>query len=147
MTHINRRGSDIFEAWLQHLELEPDIRGIQNLNRDNFILDSTHQAGQFRHKERNTGEHRELQADGEIQGCKTPPHKPRLGPPTGPLLREGQHQGLVRAQEAGGPQRRPQGQLIYDFTIYFKYMDSYLRYEFIILQNIMKSHVRIIIYE
>ena len=44
--------------------------------RENFNLDSTHQASQVRNKERNTGEHREPQADVEQQGWETPPHKP-----------------------------------------------------------------------
>ena len=47
--------------------------------RDNFNLDSTHQVGQVTNKERDTGEHRELQAYGEQQGWETPPHK--QGPP------------------------------------------------------------------
>ena len=38
---------------------------------ENFYLDSTYQAGQVRDKERNTGEHRELQADVERQGWET----------------------------------------------------------------------------
>ena len=38
------------------------------IDRDNFDLDSTHQAGQVKNKERNTGEHRVLQADEERQG-------------------------------------------------------------------------------
>ena len=42
--------------------------------RDNFDLDSTHQAGQVASKERNTGEHRELQANSGQQGLETPPH-------------------------------------------------------------------------
>ena len=67
--------------------------------RHNFNLDSTHQAGQVRNKERNTEEHREPQTDVEQQGGETPPHKP--GPPAG--LRE----GLARALEAGGPELRP----------------------------------------
>ena len=36
---------------------------VDQLDRENFNLDSTHQAGQVRNKERNTGEHREPQAD------------------------------------------------------------------------------------
>ena len=67
--------------------------------RHNFNLDSTHQAGQGRNKERNTEEHREPQTDVEQQGGDTPPHKP--GPPAG--LRE----GLALALEAGGPELRP----------------------------------------
>ena len=55
-----------------------------------------------RSKERNTGEHREPQADIEQQGWETPPHKP--GPPAG--LRE----LLERALEVGGPGRCPLGQ-------------------------------------
>ena len=51
--------------------------------------------------ERNTDEHREPQADVGQQDWETPPHKP--GPPAG--LRE----GLARALEAGGPERRPRG--------------------------------------
>ena len=39
-----------------------------NIDRYNFNLDSAHQAGQVRKKERNTGEHREPQADVEHQG-------------------------------------------------------------------------------
>ena len=71
--------------------------------RDNFNLDSTRQAGQVTSKERNTGEHGELQADAGQQGLETPPHKLEPGPPAG--LRE----GLARAQgsEAGGPKGRP----------------------------------------
>ena len=71
----------------------------QTLDSDNFNLDSTHEASQVRNKEMNTGEHR-LQADVEQQGWETPPHK--SGPPA--WLRE----GLARALEAGGPERRPQ---------------------------------------
>ena len=55
-------------------------RAMQLLDRDNFNLDSTHQEGQLTSKERNTGEHRELQADGG-QGWKrrlTSQH-PQLG--------------------------------------------------------------------
>ena len=62
-------------------------------------MDSTRQAGHVTSKERNTGEHRELQADSGQQGWETPPNKP--GPPTGP------REGLARAQEAVGPRRRP----------------------------------------
>ena len=62
-------------------------------SRGHFSLDSARQAGKVTSKERNTGEHRELQADGGQQGLETPPHKP--GPLTG--LKE----GLARAQEAG----------------------------------------------
>ena len=51
-------------------------------DRDNFDLDSTHRAGQVTSKERNMGEHRELQADGGQQGLETQPHKP--GPINGP---------------------------------------------------------------
>ena len=61
----------------------------------NFNLDGTHQAGQD--KERNTGEHREPQADVQ-QGCETPPHKP--GPPGG------QGEGLARALEVQRPAKR-----------------------------------------
>ena len=75
------------------------------IDRDNFNLDSTRQAGQVKSKDRNTGEHRELQADGGQQSLETPPHKPEPGPPAG--LRE----GLARAQEAGGQCCRPQGPL------------------------------------
>ena len=60
-------------------------------------------SGQVRNKERNTGEHREPQADVEQQGWETPPYKPGPGPPAG--LRE----GLARELEAGGPERRPRG--------------------------------------
>ena len=67
-------------------------------SRGHFSLDSAPQAGQVTNKERNTGERRGLQADGEQQGLETPPHKP--GPPAG--LRE----GLARAQEAAGPKWR-----------------------------------------
>ena len=87
----------------------PRIRGCQpdragpDKDRDNFNLDSAHQAGQVRNKERNTEEHREPQTDGEEQGGETPPHKP--GPPA--WLRE----GLARALQAGGPERRPRGPL------------------------------------
>ena len=69
--------------------------------RRNFNLDSTHQAGQVRNKERNTEDHSEPQTDGEEQGGETLPHKP--GPPAG--LRE----GLARALKAGGPELRPRG--------------------------------------
>ena len=85
----------------------PRIRGCQpdragpDKDRDNFNLDSAHQAGQVRNKERNTEEHREPQTDVEEQGGETPPHKP--GPPA--WLRE----GLARALQAGGPERRPRG--------------------------------------
>ena len=43
---------------------------------DNLNLDSTHQVGQVTIKGRNTGERRELQANGGQQGLETPPHKP-----------------------------------------------------------------------
>ena len=53
--------------------------------KDNFNLGSTHQASQVTGKVRillrNTGEDRELQADGGQQGWETPPPMP--GPPTG----------------------------------------------------------------
>ena len=75
----------------------------------NLNLDSSHQAGQVRNKERYTGGHREPQADVEQQGWKTPPHKP--GPPAG--LGE----GLERALKVGGPGRRP-GEKVRDTKLY-----------------------------
>ena len=77
---------------------------VMSKNRDNFNLDSTRQAGQVTsRKERNTGEHREIQADSGQQGLETPPHKP--GPPNG--LRE----GLARAATGSGRAKcRPRGQ-------------------------------------
>ena len=69
--------------------------------RENFHLDSTHQTGQVRNMERNTGEHREPQANVEQQGWETPPHKPL--PPAG--LGE----GLTRALEVEGPGSRSRG--------------------------------------
>ena len=73
---------------------------VQIWDRENFNLESTHQAGQVRNKERKTGEHREPQADAEQQGWpgwEIQPHKP------GPAA--GQGEGLARALEAGGPGR------------------------------------------
>ena len=81
--------------------LKRQISITMELDRENFNLDSTHQAGQVRNKERNTGEHREPQADVEQQGWETPPHKPEPPAELG--------EGLARALEVGGPGRRSRG--------------------------------------
>ena len=46
---------------------------VDQLDRENFNLDSTHQAGQVRNKERNTGEHRE-----RTRSVECSPDKPIL---------------------------------------------------------------------
>ena len=70
-----------------------------------WTVQCTHQAGQVRNKERNTGEHREQQADIEQQGWETPwpwqPHKPAIPAGLG--------EGLARALEVWGPGRRSRG--------------------------------------